>query len=474
MKFNIDNERKHWLLVCLGIVGFGVVALFLLTALKSEPTLTPIVAKTPIVDAERLVWQSGRFEITASGRVVPVATVNLQAQVSGQVIELSESLKSGAHFKSGAALLKIDPLTLRAKAAELEAQLASAKADLKLAKSQITRSKKLLELKAVSREELDQRQAEFAAANARVAQFEASLLSAKTDLSRSIIRAPFDGRVMSERVSVGDVLAPGVAFAEIYSTEAFELSLALPEADAVLLENLFSIDTAEIVARVEASFGGSRFFWPAVVDRVEAGLDSATRTINVVVRIDAPEARGQAMRETEVEAPPLLSSMFAQAFIQTRDVGRYVKVGRDSVRSDDTIWFVQVNAKGIGTVQSANVKTLNNQQETAYVRPDLEDASDTYVLGSDIGGVLPGNQVQIRNHQTEQIEPQAVAPIVQVDQLAPASVDVLPSAEILPQATLATPEVILGGEHDGSPTLDADQTEVVNPAGEAKIEEPVQ
>ncbi len=413
MNFHIDSERKRWLLVCLAIVGFGAITLFLLTVLKSEPQLTPIEARTPVIDAEPLVWRSGHFEISASGRVVPVATVKLQAQVSGEVVELSDSFKSGAYFNAGDALLTINPVSLSARVAELNAQLASAKADLVLAEAQLARSKKLVELKAAAQEELDQRQAALGAAQARVAQFEAGLKSAQTDLSRSVIRAPFNGRVVSERVSIGDVLAPGVQFADIYSTDAFELSVALAESDAVLLEGLFNAETAHIAARVESEFGGSRFYWPAVVDRVEAGLDSASRTIDVIVRVDAPEARGLALQETDVEAPPLLPSMFAQAFIQTRNFGQYIKVSRDSVRSDNTIWFVQVDSQGFGEVQSASAKTLSNQQAAAFIQPAIESDGQLYVLGSDIGGVLPGNQVQIRNHEPSSSVPPEEPPAIE-------------------------------------------------------------
>lgn len=399
----IEKGNKYWLLVCFGIAGVGLLGLFLMSAFKSEPKIRQEITQVPIINAQKLIWSNGRFEISANARVLPVETVNLQTQVSADVIAVYDTMKSGAYFSAGDVLLKLNPAVFNAKLNELDAQIISAKADLKLADTQFSRSKELFGLKAAAQEEVDQRMAALGAANARIRELEASIESAKIDLSRSVITAPFNGRVVSETVSVGDVLTPGTIFAEIYSTDAFETSVAFADTDAILIENLFSEKSSHQPARIEAVFGGARFSWPAKIDRVESGLDSATRTINIVVKIDAPEQLGKPLTKNAAQSPPLLPNMFVKVIISTKNVGSYMKVSRDAVRSNNTIWFVRKDKDGFGIIESANVKTLSNQQQYAFIRTEIEQRGDTYVLGSDIGNVLPGNRVQVRQNDINNI-----------------------------------------------------------------------
>ena len=409
--FDVSAEKRRWILVSLAIVGSGVLGIVLLSLLKSEPTVAPQINRTVAVDADLLVPRSGSFKIVASGRVQAVERVSLQSQVSGDVLSVAENLKSGGVFKKGDVLLRINPESFRARVDELAAQRESAVSDIKLAQTLFDRTKKLVAADAASQEELDQRSATLLVAKSRIKQIDAGLNSARIDLSRAEIKAPFDGRVVSETVSVGDVIAPGAVFAEIYSTESFEVPVALSVNDAVLLGDIFNLSESgtpeniqNIQAELSTEFAGARFSWPAVVDRIEAGLDPATRTIDAVLRVDDPQQPGKLISNganKNVPAPPLLPSMFVDAAIETAERDRFYKLRRDSIRADGSIWYVTPDQRNEGEVRILNTARLSTQRDWAFVTiSGLQDGSH-FMLGTDIGAVIPGNRIRVRNAEEQ-------------------------------------------------------------------------
>lgn len=363
--------------------------------LAPQPEIAPADDSSISVDTTPIQWRSGTIEVSGKGRVEAFESVSLQAQISGDVTFVSPSLQAGGFIEKGQKLVSINTDALSPRKNELEAQLASAQADLKLSQTQVDRSRRLLELKATSQEEVDRREAALDAAVARVAQIEALLDSVDVDLRRSSILAPFAGRVISETVSVGDVIAPGVSFAEIYSTDVFEIPIALAENDAALIDNLFYPQALSISAKVESTYGGARFEWAGYVHRVEPGLDPTARTIDLIVRVDNPERPGDPIDETDVDAPPLLLGMFASVLIPSRDLGDFVELPREALRADNTVWYVSPDSGGTGIVEIARARVLKSQGAVVFAKLDLPTGQDVNILGKTPSRVVPGTTVTL-------------------------------------------------------------------------------
>lgn len=95
------------------------------------------------------------------------------------------------------------------------------------------------------------------AQRARVEQAEASLSTARNNLSKRSLRAPFSGTVTSVEVEVGEVASPGVAALSLISAGDFEIELNIPEADIANVEvgdqaivTFDAYDDAEFTAEV--------------------------------------------------------------------------------------------------------------------------------------------------------------------------------------------------------------------------------
>ncbi|HUR59078.1 MAG TPA: efflux RND transporter periplasmic adaptor subunit [Opitutaceae bacterium] len=139
--------------------------------------------------------------VTATGDLQPVLTVDVGAQVSGQIKEVLVDFNS--QVKMGDVLAKIDESTPVQKLNQAKADLASAEASNQLIKINFDRTKDLAEKKLVSQQELDSINAQLAQSNATLLTRIAAVENAKLDLSRCTITSPIDGIVLDRKTDVG-------------------------------------------------------------------------------------------------------------------------------------------------------------------------------------------------------------------------------------------------------------------------------
>jgi hypothetical protein len=141
---------------------------------------------------------------------------------------------------------------------------------------------------------------------------------------------------------------------------------------------------------VRVEHGGVTYRWPAQVDRVESAVDSGTRTFNIVVRVDAPGARGTPLSGPADAAPPLLVGMYATVEIEGRRQGRYAVVPRRAVRDGSTLWLV--GADDVVSIRPVRLLSETGNQATVVADGVAEGAR---VVVSDLRIVTEGMPVRV-------------------------------------------------------------------------------
>jgi len=162
----------------------------------------PSVTVAPVEKREIVEWD----EFT--GRTEPVDSVEVRPRVSGYIQEVK--FQSGQLVKKGDVLFVIDPRWHQAEFDRLQAEAERARVQLDNAKREADRSKQLLETKAISAEEGDERVSRYKEAQAALASAEAARDFAKLDLEYTKVRAPIDGRVSRAFLTEGNYVS-GVA-----------------------------------------------------------------------------------------------------------------------------------------------------------------------------------------------------------------------------------------------------------------------
>jgi HlyD family secretion protein len=202
-----------------------------------------------------------RVVISATGNLHAVSTVDVGAQVSGQVVKVHVDYNSAV--KAGDVIAEIDPANFAARLEQSNADLVSAQASLSAARAnseearvvernaQVSaeRARTVREKGLISAADLDSAtlaldqskarvkstQASVAVAQAAVSQRTAAINSAKLDLEHTRIRAPVDGVVLLRSVQPGQTVAASfqtpLLFQIAENLSEMELDLAIDEAD---------------------------------------------------------------------------------------------------------------------------------------------------------------------------------------------------------------------------------------------------
>ncbi len=157
--------------------------------------------------------------VTATGTMNAVTTVLVGTQVSGTISRLYVDYNS--HVKKGQVIAEIEPAAFEAQVDQARANVLAAKANVEKAKATLydsrrtrDRNRELFSRSLIARSDLDTAEANqdandalLAAALAQVAQTEAALRYAETNLRYTKIISPVDGTVVSRNVDVGQTVA---------------------------------------------------------------------------------------------------------------------------------------------------------------------------------------------------------------------------------------------------------------------------
>lgn len=161
----------------------------------------PAVSVAPVV--KRQVQEFDEF----TGRLEAPHTVDVRARVSGNLTKVH--FREGQYVKKGTSLFTIDPRPYAAEVARLEAQLASTRTQSDLNKTELARAERLVAVRGVSQQELDQLRAALTNSVAAIRAAEAALVQARLNLEFTNVTAPIDGRTSRANVTEGNLVTVG-------------------------------------------------------------------------------------------------------------------------------------------------------------------------------------------------------------------------------------------------------------------------
>lgn len=206
--------------------------------------------------------------------------------------------------------------------------------------------------------------------------------------------------MFTEQVDVGSIVMPGNEIARIYASDIFEIVVPLSDLEAGLIPGLWETERTHAPrAVVTLPYRGHVYAWDGYVDRVEAGVDPDTRTIDVVVRVPDPTKPGRLLdaidRPPLVDPPPLLAGTYAGVEIEGLTLA-YALIPRAALRNDSTVWLVN----GDETLRVVPVDVVQDQGSEVAIRSDVLTSGDRLVI-SDLAFVSEGLHVRVTSNEGE-------------------------------------------------------------------------
>ncbi|MBE6413481.1 MAG: efflux RND transporter periplasmic adaptor subunit [Verrucomicrobiaceae bacterium] len=184
-----------------------------------------VYVATPIIKPIE-IWD----EFTA--RIDAVKSVEVRARVSGYLAKINFS--EGQMVKQGDLLFVIDPRPYEAAVASAKANIAEVEARLALAKSNLERARSMYKATVVSKEVFETRGAEVLSAQASLAAAKAKLRDAELNLEFTHIRAPISGRVSEALIDAGNlVTANSTLLTSIVKSDIVQAYFEASEQDIV-------------------------------------------------------------------------------------------------------------------------------------------------------------------------------------------------------------------------------------------------
>ena len=277
-------NAKLWILsgIVIAAAGIGWVTYSHQTAgaaAKTDPAPPQVVVSKPLMrDVDQRLGFLGQFSA--------VERVELRAQVGGTLTEIH--FKDGDIVHKGDLLFVIDPRPYEYRVAQATAQVGSATARLAFANREFARFQTLAKTGAGSTENAEQRTSDQLAAQAALDDAKAQLRDAQFDLEHCRITAPFDGRIGTHLVSIGNLIAgsrtatsPTTLLATIVSVDPIYLDFDMSEADYLAFSRERAKQKGALADKVEIELSDeSHFGRQGTLDFVDNTLDRSSGTLH--------------------------------------------------------------------------------------------------------------------------------------------------------------------------------------------------
>lgn len=258
---------------------YFVLGIGLLASCKPKQQQQTALPPTPVAVTEAQTAEAAYYD-PYQGTVVALNSVELRAQVSGFVTGIF--FKEGEVVPKGKVLYEIDRRKYEAAYQQAVANLSSANANLVKAQKDAERYSFLLKNDAVARQTYDQSVATLETSKSQVAVARAGVASAKTDLSYSLITAPFTGRIGISQVKLGAQISPGTTLLNTISSEnPMAVDIVVNEQD---LDRFYKYQkhSTDSTFRLQLS-DGNVYTKPGHVFAIDRGVNNQTGTVKVRV-----------------------------------------------------------------------------------------------------------------------------------------------------------------------------------------------
>jgi len=159
--------------------------------------------------------------LTASGYVVAQRKAAVASKGTGRLVYLG--VVEGDRVKKGEVIARIEDADIKAQLDQARANLRISEADMKDAEQSLARQKELFAKGLTSQAEYDAAEARYRRVAAGIEAAKAYVVAAEVALENTLIRAPFDGTVLTKNADVGEIVAPMAASA---SSRAAVVTLA--------------------------------------------------------------------------------------------------------------------------------------------------------------------------------------------------------------------------------------------------------
>jgi len=330
-----------------------------------------------------------RVRVQATGSVFPRREVGVTAEVGGKIVYVAPAFVAGGFFSRGERMAAIEDTDYRLAVERAEALVAKKEYEVTAteARARVAEAewRRLHPDGGQPDNPLVLYGPQLKDAKANLKSARAALEQARVNLARTVIRAPFNCRVRSEQVGVGQYVKAGNVIGTVGGTDEAEIVVPVAVADLRWLTIPKKAGGRGSEAEVSVTVGGTTHRWSGWIERALGDVDPVGKMARVAVIVQDPcnLAREGGHR------PDLAFGMFVDVTFTGAMLHDVFPLPRRALRPDDIVWLVGPESR----LRKVPVTVAYADRTEEFISQGLAEG-DTVVL-TRISGAVEGTLLRI-------------------------------------------------------------------------------
>lgn len=256
-----------------------------------------------------------------TGSIQPERRADLRAEVSAVVLQVLK--ENGDVVRKGDVLARLDDTAIREAVLSAEEGERAAARAFDQAERNLARAKTLRESGMTSAQALDDAEVRRNNAQSDLVAAKSRVSTARQQLNRTLVRAPFDGVVSDRKVSAGDTASIGKELMKVIDPRSVRFE------GKVSADRISSVKVGQQVAFTINGYGAQEF--RGIVKRVDPAANEVTRQVEVLVAFTGE--------------PPKVSGLYAEGRIEAESNAALTLAESAVVRAGDAsfAWLIKGN-----------------------------------------------------------------------------------------------------------------------------------
>jgi len=439
---------KFGLPILILIIGLGVVKKM---SRQKPPRPSDQKKNVIVVDVLQLKREDISLDIEGYGTVRSQKEMDINSELSGEIIVINDAFVEGGFVKKGDLLLELDPddYAQKLNAAVADVNIARAnieelkqqsnyldelmklmKQKMALAKEEYNRQKLSRKKGHISTQQLEKAQTTYIQneqqylemkqtlkglpislkkAKANLVKSETALSNAQKNVSLTKIRAPFSAQVIKTNVEKGQRIKSGSIIGRLAYDRVYEIPVMVDQRELSKLPNVplefmpeymanFNKPQTTIPVDVQWVRDKVGYVWKGRLARIEP-IDAQTRTVPLIAEVESP---WQSMKDGTY---PLLTGFYCKVTIPGyRSKKGLIKIPVEALRENDTIYLFEDNSLSI-----VNIRVVHYFTDEIVILPidKTIELDNRMLITSNIQYPIEGMPIYLRSEINKKISDEA-------------------------------------------------------------------
>lgn len=344
----------------LNIKGFLVISLLtiilisILKFISNDKVLQEENTEVFLVETEKIILKNNKPEYIFYGNIIAQNQVDVISQLPGKIIKISPKILSNDYFEKGEKIFELDSFNFKQELIKKKSELEELRNELKsknlifseLEKQQILSKKNydrktLLVGDIVTKKNLEDAATELSINNAKVLDIksniqtilsnikiaESQVKQAQRNLTDTVYRAPFSGKLDNSFIEVGAEISTGLILGKLLNTSDLSVQFFVGESVYTHISNILGKE-AQVFwkkSNFKKNYSAKVFYIDSAINKERAGL-------NIKAKL-----------EEISENDPIKPGVFVEVVIQGLTIQESFLVDENSIYEDTFVYVLEGN-----------------------------------------------------------------------------------------------------------------------------------